>query len=38
VVFDLKATFVHPAELQRAKVDVPEPVVNFLEAWARRGH
>jgi hypothetical protein len=32
VVFDLEATFVHPPKLQRPKVDVPEPVVNFLEA------
>lgn len=32
VVFNLQPAFIHATELERSKVDVPDPVVNFLEA------
>jgi hypothetical protein len=35
VLLDAKATLVHPAEFQRAKVDIPAVVVDFLDPDVR---
>ena len=39
MIFDLQPALVHPAQLERSKVAVPQPVVNFFEpdVLAREG-